>query len=72
MIVTRQLLPPVPDALHPGIEVFVVRCEGCEFSSMSHSEHDAVAIVERHQAKCPKFQAAKASGKITEAITRAS
>jgi hypothetical protein len=64
MIITRTYLPP-PDAGPPRTqtEVFVAECEACGFSAVSHYEHDAVAIVERHQVKCSKFLDDQARGK---------
>lgn len=38
-----------------NFEVFVAECEACAFSAISRFEADAVAILERHQARCAKF-----------------
>ena len=62
MIITRTYLPPEEAGLpRTQVEVFVAECEACGFSAVSHYEHDAVAIVERHQVKCSKFQADKST-----------
>ncbi len=72
MIVTRTMLPSSPlRASQVQLEIFVAECEACGFSAVSHYEHDAVAIVERHQAKCAKFLEAKATGKTSGAIVHA-
>ena len=56
MIVTRTSVPRAgPGPPRTQVEVFVAECEACGFSAVSHYEHDAVAIIERHQKKCSKF-----------------
>ena len=60
MIITRTHLPPAETGLpRTEAEVFVAECEACGFSAVSHYEHDAVAIIERHQARCAKHLEAR-------------
>lgn len=63
MIVTRAILPDPDGRRTGGFEVVVAECEACGFSAVSVHEHDALAIVERHQRQCPKALAPEESNR---------
>lgn len=54
MTIIRERTPIPTARAQSGIEVFVAECGACGFSAISRFEHDAKALVERHQRTCSK------------------